>query len=315
MPLAIGVDIGGTKVLAGVVDDEGNVLETTRRMTPSHDVVETEAVIVDAVAELSERHDVTAVGVGAAGWIANDRATVLFSPHLAWRDEPLRDALASAIGVPVLVENDANAAAWAEYRFGAARDCAVAVMVTLGTGIGGGLVVSGVLYRGAYGVGCEYGHMTVVPDGRRCACGNRGCWEMYASGTALGRDARELAEVSPVAAHRLMQLAEGDPARLTGPLVTEAASEGDPAAVEIYTQMGRWLGRGLANLAAVIDPVVFVIGGGVSDAGELLIRPARESFAETLTGRGFRPLADVRLAHLGTQAGLVGAADLARRRT
>lgn len=315
MPLAIGVDIGGTKVLAGVVDDEGNVLETTRRMTPSHDVVETEAVIVDAVAELSERHDVTAVGVGAAGWIANDRATVLFSPHLAWRDEPLRDALASAIGVPVLVENDANAAAWAEYRFGAARDCAVAVMVTLGTGIGGGLVVSGVLYRGAYGVGCEYGHMTVVPDGRRCACGNRGCWEMYASGTALARDARELAEVSPVAAHRLMQLAEGDPARLTGPLVTEAASEGDPAAVEIYTQMGRWLGRGLANLAAVIDPVVFVIGGGVSDAGELLIRPARESFAETLTGRGFRPLADVRLAHLGTQAGLVGAADLARRRT
>ena len=314
MPLAIGVDIGGTKVLAGVVDDEGNVLETTRRMTPSHDVVQTESVIVDAVAELSERHDVTAVGVGAAGWIANDRATVLFSPHLAWRDEPLRDALASAIGVPVLVENDANAAAWAEYRFGAARDCAVAVMVTLGTGIGGGLVVSGVLYRGAYGVGCEYGHMTVVPEGRRCACGNRGCWEMYASGTALARDARELAEVSPVSAHRLMQLAEGDPTRLTGPLVTEAASEGDPAAVEIYTQMGRWLGRGLANLAAVIDPVVFVIGGGVSDAGELLIRPARESFAETLTGRGFRPLADVRLAHLGTQAGLVGAADLARRR-
>lgn len=315
MPLAIGVDIGGTKVLAGVVDDDGNVLETTRRLTPSHDVVETEAVIVDAVAELSERHDVMAVGVGAAGWIANDRATVLFSPHLAWRDEPLRDALASAIGVPVLVENDANAAAWAEYRFGAARDCSVAVMVTLGTGIGGGLVVGGVLYRGAFGVGCEYGHMTVVPDGRRCACGNRGCWEMYASGTALARDARELAEVSPVGAHRLMQLAEGDPHRLSGPLVTQAATEGDPAAVEIYTHMGRWLGRGLANLAAVIDPVVFVIGGGVSEAGDLLLRPARESFAESLTGRGFRPLAEVRLADLGPGAGLVGAADLARRRT
>ena len=315
MPLAIGVDIGGTKVLAGVVDEDGKILETTRRLTPGHDVVETEAVIVDAVAELSERHDVTAVGIGAAGWIANDRATVLFSPHLAWRDEPLRDALASAIGVPVLVENDANAAAWAEYRFGAAQDCSVAVMVTLGTGIGGGLVVSGVLYRGAYGVGCEYGHMTVVPDGRRCACGNRGCWEMYASGTALARDAREIAEVSPLGAHRLMQLAEGDPNRLSGPLVTQAATEGDPAAVEIYTHMGRWLGRGLANLAAVIDPVVFVIGGGVSEAGDLLLRPARESFAETLTGRGFRPLADVRLAHLGPQAGLVGAADLARRRT
>jgi glucokinase len=314
MPLAIGVDIGGTKVLAGVVDEAGIVLDSTRRLTPGDDVAETEAVIADAVNELAGRHQVSAVGIGAAGWIANDRATVLFSPHLAWRNEPLRDALAEAIGVPVVVENDANAAAWAEYRFGAARDCPVAVMVTLGTGIGGGLVVSGVLYRGAYGVSCEYGHMTVVQDGRRCACGNRGCWEMYASGTALARDARELADISPVGAHRLMKLAGGDRDRLTGPLVTEAAREGDPAAVEIYTEMGRWLGRGLANLAAVIDPTVFVIGGGVSEAGDLLLLPARQSFNESLTGRGFRPAADVRLAELGPQAGLVGAADLARRR-
>ena len=314
MPLAIGVDIGGTKVLAGVVDDAGVVIETNRRLTPGHDVHQTEAVIADAVRELSARHEVTAVGIGAAGWIANDRATVLFSPHLAWRDEPLRDALAGAIGVPVVVENDANAAAWAEYRFGAARDCAVAVMVTLGTGIGGGLVAGGVLYRGAYGVGCEYGHMSVVPEGRRCACGNRGCWEMYASGTALARDARELAAISPVGAHRLMQLAGGDPDQLSGVLVTQAAREGDPAAVEIYTEMGRWLGKGMANLAAVIDPTVFVIGGGVSEAGDLLLQPARQAFSESLTGRGFRPAADVRLAELGPEAGLVGAADLARRR-
>jgi glucokinase len=303
MPLAIGVDIGGTKVAAGVVDDDGQVIDRTRRLTPSHDVEETEAVIADAVAELRARHEVTAVGIGAAGWIANDRATVLFSPHLAWRN-----------GVPVIVENDANAAAWAEYRFGAARDTRVAVMVTLGTGIGGGLVVSGILYRGAFGVGCEYGHMTVVPDGRRCACGNRGCWEMYASGTALARDARELAAIAPVSAHRLMQLAEGDPDKLTGPLVTEAAREGDDAAVEIYTAMGRWLGKGLANLAAIIDPTVFVIGGGVSEAGDLLLEPAQQAFSEGLTGRGFRPAAEIRLAELGPEAGLVGAADLARRR-
>jgi glucokinase len=216
--------------------------------------------------------------------------------------------------VPVVVENDANAAAWAEYRFGAARDARVAVMVTLGTGIGGGLVVSGILYRGAFGVGCEYGHMCVVPDGRRCACGNRGCWEMYASGTALARDARELAEIAPVSAHRLMELAKGDTDQLNGQLVTQAAREGDPAAVEIYTAMGRWLGRGLANLAAVIDPTVFVIGGGVSEAGDLLLAPARQAFSEGLTGRGFRPAADIRLAELGPEAGLVGAADLARRR-
>ncbi len=315
MPLAIGVDIGGTKIAAGVVDDQGRVLDSTRRPTPGADVARTEAVIAEAVNELSARHQVSAVGIGAAGWIANDRATVLFSPHLAWRDEPLRDALAEAIGVPVLVENDANAAAWAEYRYGAARGARVAVMVTLGTGIGGGLVVDGALYRGAYGVGCEYGHMSVVPDGRRCACGNRGCWEMYASGRALARDARELADVSPVGAHRLMSLAGGDLNRLTGPLVTEAARDGDPAAVEIYTAMGRWLGRGLANLAAVLDPTVFVIGGGVSEAGDLLLAPARQAFGESLTGRGFRPAADILLAELGPEAGLVGAADLARRGT
>lgn len=314
MPLAIGVDIGGTKVAAGVVDDQGAVIDRTRRSTPGTDVRATEATIAAVVKELAGRHEISAVGIGAAGWIANDRATVLFSPHLAWRNEPLRDALNAAVGVPVVVENDANAAAWAEYRFGAARDARVVVMITLGTGIGGGLVVSGILYRGAYGVGCEYGHMSIVPDGRRCACGNRGCWEMYASGTALAHDARELAAIAPVSAHRLMELAEGDLAKLTGPLVTAAAREGDPAAIEIYTAMGRWLGRGLANLAAIIDPTVFVIGGGVSDAGELLLRPAAETLAETLTGRGFRPVAEVRLAELGPDAGLVGAADLARRR-
>jgi glucokinase len=311
--LAIGVDIGGTKVAAGVVDESGCILDRERRATPSHDVRETEATIVEVVTELMHRHDVAAVGIGAAGWIANDRATVLFSPHLAWRDEPLRDELAEHIDVPLLVENDGNTTAWAEYRFGAARGASVSVCITLGTGIGGGLIINGEVFRGAYGVGCEYGHMTVVPDGRRCACGNRGCWEMYASGTALARDARELAEVSPVSAHTLMRLADGDLRRLTGPLVTEAARQGDASAVEIYTAMGRWLGRGIASLAAALDPAVFVIGGGVSEAGEeLLLEPARQMFAESLTGRGFRPLARIAMAELGADAGWVGAADLAR---
>ena len=314
MALAIGVDIGGTKVAAGVVDESGGVLALVRRPTPGEDVTGTEDAIAESVAELSERYDVVAVGIGAAGWIANDRATVLFSPHLAWRDEPLRDALLDRIGLPVTVENDANAAAWAEYRYGAARGERVVTCVTLGTGIGGGLVVSGVLYRGAFGVASEWGHMAVVPDGRRCACGNRGCWEMYASGTALARDARELAEVSPVAAYRLLQLVDGNPAALTGTDVTIAAREGDPAAVEIFTAMGRWLGRGIANLAAIIDPSVVVIGGGVSEAGDLLLASAREAFTANLTGRGFRPAAPIRLAALGPDAGLVGAADLARRR-
>jgi glucokinase len=310
--LAIGVDIGGSKVAAGIVDEDGQVLDRARRDTPSTDVGKTEDVIVEVVRELAERNDVLAVGVGAAGWIANDHATVLFSPHLAWRDEPLREALAERIGTPLIVENDANAAAWAEYRFGAAQGAAVVVCVTLGTGIGGGLVIGGAVYRGAFGIACEYGHMTLVPDGRSCACGNKGCWEMYASGRALARDARELAAESPMAAARMLELA-GSVEGLTGPVVTAAAEAGDPAAQSICTTMGRWLGRGLANLAAVLDPSIFVIGGGVSQAGELLLRPAREEFAHTLTGRGFRPQAEVVLAALGPDAGLVGAADLARR--
>lgn len=312
MSLAIGVDIGGTKISAGVVDEGGQVLDSERRHTPSRDVRQTEDVIVDVVETLRTRHDVTAVGIGAAGWIANDHATVLFSPHLAWRNERLREALACRIDAPLIIENDANAAAWAEYRFGVARDEAVVVCVTLGTGIGGGLIAAGGVYRGAFGIACEYGHMTLVPDGRRCACGNQGCWEMYASGRALARDARELVAESPVAGARMLELA-GSAEAITGPVVTGAALAGDPAARSICTTMGRWLGRGLATLAAVVDPSIFVIGGGVSAAGDLLLAPAREEFANTLTGRGFRPAARIEVAALGPDAGLVGAADLARR--
>lgn len=312
MTLAIGVDIGGTKVAGGVVDEHGRVIDRERRETPGSDVGATQSVIVDVVNTLASRHEVVAVGIGAAGWIANDRATVLFSPHLAWRDEPLRARLVERIDLPLLVENDANAAAWAEYRFGVAAAQPVTVCVTLGTGIGGGLVVDGSVYRGAFGVACEYGHVTVVPDGLPCACGNRGCLEMYASGRALARQARELVTSSPVAAARMLALA-GSADALTGPVVTSAAAEGDPAALSICTDMGRWLGRGLANIAAVLDPSMFVIGGGVSAAGELLLRPAREEFAHALTGRGFRPVAAIETAALGPDAGLVGAADLARR--
>jgi len=295
-----------------VVDSDGQVIDRERRGTPGADAARTEAVIIEVISELRARHDVVAAGVGAAGWIANDNATVLFSPHLAWRNEPLRDALQSQLDLPLIVENDANAAAWAEYRFGAAGDEPVTVCVTLGTGIGGGLVIGGQVYRGAYGIACEYGHVTVVPEGRLCACGNHGCWEMYASGRALARDARELVAASPAAGRRLVELAATMDG-LTGPVVAAAAAEGDPAAVSLCTTMGRWLGRGLANLAAILDPSMFVIGGGVSGAGELLLRPAREEFAHTLTGRGFRPVAQIVGASLGPDAGLVGAADLARR--
>ncbi|MEP6695277.1 MAG: ROK family glucokinase [Pseudonocardiales bacterium] len=313
MSLAIGVDIGGTKVAGGVVSTDGTVVASARQPTPSNDVALTARAIAGVVATLRAEHEVVAVGVGAAGWIDLDRSTVLFAPNLAWRDEPLRDRLCDLIGLPVLVENDANAAAWAEQRFGAAQGEPVVVMVTLGTGIGSGLVISGQIYRGANGIAPEFGHMCVVPGGRRCGCGNRGCWEQYASGKALGREARDIASGAPLSAEGLLAAADGDIARIDGPTVTAAALAGDPAAAECFDEVGRWLGVGLASLAAALDPSCFVVGGGVAEAGALLLDPARRSFESTLPGRGYRPMPEVRLAGLGNSAGLIGVADLARR--
>jgi glucokinase len=313
--LAIGIDIGGTKVAGGVVDEQGRVLVRARRDTPHRSkrprVVED--TIVDVVEELrAQRPDVTAVGIGAAGFVAADRATVVFAPHLSWRHEPLRDALSKRIDAPILVENDANAACWAEWRFGAAQGESDVVMVNLGTGIGGAILMHGELIRGRYGIAGEFGHMQVVPEGQRCECGNRGCWEQYASGNALVREARAMILANSPVATDLAARVDGRADELTGPIVTEAARDGDPTSTELLAEIGHWLGIGIANLAAAFDPGTFVIGGGVSAAGELLLGPARETFRRRLTGRGYRPEAQIVAARLGNEAGLIGAADLAR---
>ncbi len=314
--LAIGVDIGGTKVVAGVVTGDGTILETRRRSTPGRDVQAVEDTIVEVVEDLARSaapRPVCAVGVGAAGFVSADGSTVLFSPHLAWRREPLRDKLSERLNRTVLVDNDANGAGWAEWRFGAGRGQSRLICITLGTGIGGALVFDGTLDRGANGMAGEFGHMIVVPGGHRCECGNRGCWEQYASGNALSREARELAvSGSPVGAD-LLERAGGRPEDIVGTLVTEAARDGDPAAVELFVEVGHWLGMGLANIAAALDPTMFVIGGGVSEAGDLLLGAARESFARNLTGRGFRPVPQILVAEQGPLANLIGMADLARR--
>jgi len=310
--LTIGVDVGGTKVAAGVVDEHGAILALTRRDTPADDPAKTADVIADAVRELIASHEVSAIGLGAAGFVDATRSTVMFAPNLAWRDEPLRAAMEERLGLPAVVENDANAAAWAEARFGAGRGEDNVVVITVGTGIGGGIVVGGHLLRGRYGVAAEIGHFNIVPDGRRCGCGLQGCWEQYASGRALVQEAYEQAIASPALASELLRLAGGKAEGITGPIVTEAAQSGDVAALQCFDEVGRWLGRGIAQLAAILDPGVFVIGGGVSAAGELLREPAVRAFRKHLTARGHRPTADVRIAELGPEAGIVGAADLAR---
>jgi glucokinase len=312
---ALGIDIGGTKVAGGVVAPDGTILDTARRATPGRSVAATEDAIADVVDELAARHDgpLVGVGIGAAGWFDRTGDTVLFSPHLAWRNQALRKELGGRLERPLWVGNDADAAAWAEYRYGAARGSDLALVITLGTGIGGGIVLDGRLQRGAHGVAGEWGHMRVVPDGRLCACGNRGCWEQYASGTALGHTAREVAQNSPAAAADLLDRVGGDADRLTGEVVATAARAGDPLANELICEVGAWLGQGIADLSAVLDPEVVVIGGGVSVLGEMVLAPARERLERALPGRGFRPGPRVVVAQLGAQAGLVGAADLVRR--
>lgn len=314
---AIGIDIGGTKVAGGLVDVDGNITHRARRDTPhrskSPSVVED--TIVEVVAELMRvggSGTVAAVGIGAAGFVAADRATVVFAPHLSWRHEPLQEALQKRIALPIFVDNDANAAAWAEWKFGAAQGETHLMMITLGTGIGGGILINGQVQRGRFGIAGEFGHMQVVPGGHRCECGNRGCWEQYASGNALVREARSLFSANSPIASDLLDRVEGIPGNLTGPLITQAARDGDPTARELLDEIGNWLGVGIANLAAAFDPGTFVIGGGMSAAGDLLLGSARETFKRQLTGRGYRPEARIVTAALGNDAGLIGAADLAR---
>jgi glucokinase len=315
MTLAIGVDVGGTKVAAAVVDADGRILAKLKRSTPAASPQQTEQTIAGVVTELLAGHEVAAIGLGAAGFVDSARAAVLFAPNLAWRDEPLKQRVEERLGREVVVENDANASAWAEARFGAARGYRDVMLVTVGTGIGAAIIVNGELYRGRWGMAGEPGHVRVVPDGRLCGCGNRGCWEQYSSGNALVAEAREFARRTPKGAMRLLQLAGGVPDGISGPEITQAASEGDPAALRCFQIVGGWLGQGLADLAAILDPACFVIGGGVSEAGDLLLDPARAAFERALTGRGHRPFAEIKVAQLGEDAGIVGAADLARQTT
>ncbi len=308
--LTCGIDVGGTKIAGAVVDAEGVVVAKHRIVSPAADADAVEDAIARLVLELAAEHELTAVGIGAAGYVDAGRAVVMFAPNIAWRDEDLRQEIQARVHLPVVVENDANAAAWGEFAFGAAADRDDMLMVTVGTGVGGGIVTGGALFRGAFGAAAEIGHLRVVPGGRQCGCGNLGCLEQYASGSALVKETRALAHTDEAAA--LLARAGGDPAAINGPMITAAAAEGDPFAVAQVAELGRWLGEALASLTAVLDPGVIVIGGGVSEAGDLLLDPAREAFLEQLTGRGHRPVAELRTASLGNAAGVIGAADLAR---
>lgn len=306
---AVGLDIGGTKISAGVVDGTGRILARSRRPTVADDAEAIEADVLQLVAELSAQFRVEAVGVAAAGLVDSDRSTVRFAPNLVWRDHPLGARLSQALGLPVLVENDANAAGWAEHRFGAAVGAKDMLMVTLGTGIGGAVVADSKLVRGANGFASEIGHLRFVPDGLPCGCGRLGCWEQYASGSALSRGARHAASTMPDRAAALIARAGGDAIRIAGEHVTALARDGDPLSVQLVEQFVGDLGLGIASLVAVLDPSVVVLGGGMATDGDFLLPLVDKVVRAELVG----PVPPaLRVAHFRDDGGLVGAADLAR---
>jgi glucokinase len=308
---AIGIDIGGTKVAGALVDENGSIIREARVATPVSDPVALVDAVVGLVTDLRAGEKVLGVGVAMAGFIDHQQANVIYGTNFGWKNFPLKSEIEAKLDIPVIIENDANAAGWAEYRFGAGRGHQHMVMLTLGTGVGGAIIVDGKMLRGGFGVAGELGHMRVVPDGIPCGCGQRGCIESYASGTALLRNAIELVDSGNPAGSRLAEI-KAQAGQLTGPEVYQALVEGDPGAVQLLRDLASWLGQAIASLSAILDPEVVVIGGGVSQAGDLLLEPVRESFRKYAPAGGFRPELSIVTAEFVNDAGVVGAADLAR---
>jgi glucokinase len=271
-----------------------------------------EGPVLEALAEVATAvcggGELAGVGVGVPG-LVDRRGVLRFAPNLPGvTDMPIQAPLEAALGVPVRVDNDATCAAWGERQLGAARGYDDVILATLGTGIGGGIVAGGRLLRGANGFAGEIGHMVVDPEGPPCPCGQRGCWERFASGSGLGQVGRRAAAAG--AADRVLALAGGDPAQVRGEHVTVAAAEGDEGACTVLADFGWWVALGLANLANIFDPEAFVLGGGLVEAGDLLLQPVRAAFADLLTGASHRPQVDIVPASLGERAGAIGAACL-----
>lgn len=311
--LSIGVDIGGTKVLGGVVDAQGSILTTHREPTPKAGGVELTQTIIGVIQELLSQCEATTVGISAAGFVSSDRATMLATPNIAgWNGVDLKHEIEREIALPVVVENDANAAAWGEAKFGAGQGMDNLMILTLGTGIGGGIVSSGELYRGAFGVAAEFGHLRVVPDGIECGCGARGCFEQYASGSALLRFTKEHVAAGVEGADQILQLGTGSIEGIVGAHITEAARLKNPLALRAFAHVADFLGAGIASLCMVLDPQAVILGGGVIEAGDIFLDQARGALEKYMPFNAKHPMPEIIPALLGNDAGLVGVADLAR---
>ena len=308
--LTVGIDIGGTKVLGGVVNDKGEVLESIRKDTPKSGGQDLINVVIEIVKSLQLNHKIVGIGVSNAGIVSSDRRTIVAAGNISnWNNISLADALQAEFYLPAVVENDANAAIWAEYKFGNAQGLNPVMFFIIGTGVGGGLVIDGKLFKGANGIGAEFGHMCVVPNGLLCGCGSKGCIEQYASGGALIRYANEALLANPDKSEEVLSFGEG---KLSGTALTKAAKAGNELALAAFSKQADWLGLACASYSLIIDPQAIIIGGGVVDAGELFLAPVRAAM------RKYMPFAESHVppkiiaAKFGNDAGLIGAADLVR---
>jgi glucokinase len=297
----VGVDVGGTKVLAVELAGEAGdlvVASSAQVLMPGRSAsdADIEKVVAQAALDVAAGRPLSGVGVSAAGLVDRAGERVRFAAHLPWRDAPVRDRLEERIGAPVVLENDANCAAHAELVAGALRGVSSALLITVGTGIGGAVVLDGRVVRGANGMAGEFGHVQAVPDGLECECGLRGCWEQYCSGRAL---------------ERVMRVALGS--HLDGPEVADLARGGHPVARQAFATVGTWLGVGIAGLVSAFDPETVVVGGGVSAVGDLLLEPARRGLLDSLQATAHRDIPTLVATRFGPEAGAVGAALLARR--
>ncbi len=308
---AIGIDIGGTKIAGALVSESGEILRTLKRPTPAGDPVAIVDNVVELVQQLGEGEEVIAAGVAAAGFVDVTQSIVYYAPNINWRGEPFREHLSELLpGLDITIDNDANAAGWAEYRFGAGRGATDMTLLTIGTGVGGAVIVDGSLLRGGFGAAGEIGHLRVVPGGLPCGCGQRGCIEQYGSGRSLLRYANEIADAGGIGLN--LAAAREASGQLDGTIVGALLEDRDPGALAALRELGSWLGQASASIGAVLDPQLFVFGGGVAAAGELLLEPIREAFLAHLPARGFHPEPAFAVAELVNDAGVVGAADLAR---
>jgi glucokinase len=308
--LTIGIDIGGTKISVGVVDSSGNLIDSSRCSTPTEGGKELISSVINLIKEFNKKYEIKGIGISIAALISSDYGTIVGAPNIANLSKlNFVNEIKVEFELPIIIENDANAAMWAEFKFGNAKGLNPVMFFIIGTGVGGGLVIDGKLFKGANGIGAEFGHMCVVPDGLLCGCGSKGCLEQYASGGALIRYANEALLANPDKSEEVLSFGEG---KLSGTALTKAAKAGNELALAAFSKQADWLGLACASYSLIIDPQAIIIGGGVVDAGELFLAPVRAAM------RKYMPFAESHVppkiiaAKFGNDAGLIGAADLVR---